>query len=93
MISKFIFFLEKISYSSKTPYTLMFIGECSNSNGRVLKLKYTGADLSNETGISIPSTVLESLKEQLNEKFGYGPFDSKSARSILKQCNEFVCRY
>lgn len=85
----FSFHFEKISFSQKHPYTLYFIGSCTHSNGREVKIKYTGAEISNESSVAITSDILEQLRKELNKDFGYGIFDIKDARKRLKEKSSY----
>lgn len=83
-MNKFNFHFENIKFSKSQPYTLNFIGCCTNSNGREVSIKYTGADISNESSIIIDQNILKKLRKELIKSFGYGPFDIKASRKKLK---------
>ncbi len=89
----FSFYFESISFSKKHPYTLIFKGFCTNANGRQVIIKYTGAEIFNDSSVVIPEDILEQLHDELRENFNYGPFDAKVAKVKLKEKNSFYFNF
>lgn len=85
----FAFHFSNFILEKKHPYTLIFEGDCTNSNRRVVKIRYTGADISNDSSVAIPSEVLDILKEQLNKQFGYGMFNKKEVEKSFKDKSSY----
>lgn len=82
-MADFAIHLNKVKFKPKSKYTLIFEGDCTNSDLRTLKLSYSGADLVNDSSIVIPEDLLKQLKDEFNNDFGYGPFNLKYIKSQL----------
>ncbi|WP_339836722.1 hypothetical protein [Paenibacillus sp. FSL R7-0272] len=92
-MADFAFHFEKIDFKKNKPNTLYFRGSCTNSNGREVTIKYTGADILNESSVAIPEGTLMQLKDELNNDYDYGPFDIKNARKALKEKGSYYFNF
>jgi hypothetical protein len=74
----------EIKKKPKSAYTLYIKGEVSFGGKINMSLEYTGADLIDQSNAEIPKNILRLLKEDLNDYFGYGPFDAKKLKGKIK---------
>ncbi|MDU6543061.1 hypothetical protein [Clostridium sp.] len=92
-MADFAIYLHKVKFKPKSKYTLIFEGSCTNADLRTLRLSYSGADLVNDSSIVIPEDLLEQLKDEFNNDFGYGPFTLKDVKSQLKSKDSYYLNY
>lgn len=75
----------------RTPYQLKF----SVRNGeldinKTFSIDYTGTEISHN--MSITELIEERLKDDLNDSFGFGPFDINKAKSVVSDGVSYVYR-
>ncbi|NOW86765.1 hypothetical protein B0H39_004646 [Clostridium beijerinckii] len=92
-MADFAIHLNNVKFKPKSKYTLLFEGDCTNSDLRTLRLSYSGADLNNDSSIVIPEELFKQLKDEFNNDFGYGPFDLKQIKSQLNKKNSYYLNY
>ena len=81
------FSFTEFDFQKKHPYTVFFIGSCTQMNGEVC-IEYTGAEAKSKS--SIPDEWLDDLKEKLNEDYGYGPFDKTRLKHIFNEHKSYI---
>lgn len=81
------FSFTEFDFQKKHPYTVFFIGSCTQMNGEVC-IEYTGAEAKSKS--SIPDEWLDDLKEKLNEDYGYGPFDRDKLEKTFKEHHRYA---
>lgn len=81
------FHFTDFDFQNNHPYTIIFIGTCTQMNNEV-QIKYTGADV--ETNSAIPQSWLDDLRKKLNKDYGYGLFNEREIRRIFKEHHDYT---
>lgn len=81
------FFADDFIIEKDHPYTVKFSVACPVFHNSKFELNYTGADL--ETTVSIQDCYLKKFKEEMQEHFGYGPFDKRDIKKKLEEKSHF----
>ena len=84
--TNFVVNIEDFIIKDNQPYTIFFKATCPVFHDNVFELEYTGSELSYNP--PLPEQYMDSVKEKLQEVFGYGPFDKRSVKASLDKCRQ-----
>ncbi|MGO4543814.1 hypothetical protein AB4Z29_03385 [Paenibacillus sp. 2TAB23] len=80
-------FFETIKPNPKSNSSLLIKGTVSSGFKIIMSLEFTGAELIDNSNAAIPDEIIDLLKEDLIDIFGFGPFDKKALKQEMKDLN------
>ena len=87
MNTYFVINLEDFKLKKDHPFTIFFKATCPVFNHGVIDLEYTGPDLKYKA--SLPSDYMDKVCEEMQDVFGYGPFDKNKVKQAMQKHRQF----
>lgn len=87
MSTYFVINIEEFKLKKNHPNTIFFKATCPVFAKGVFDLEYTGPDLYYK--VSLPSDYMDKVCKEMQEVFGYGPFDRSKVKQAMKEHNQF----
>ncbi len=87
MITYFVLNLIVYKISKKHPYTILFKATCPTFHNNEFDLKYTGTEL--DYTISLPDSYMNIILKEMQNIYGYGPFDNEKVKKCFESNKRF----
>ena len=87
MNTYFVINLEEFKLKKQHPCTIYFKATCPVFSHGIIDLEYTGPDL--KYNASLPADYMDKVCEEMQDVFGYGPFDKDKVKLAMKEQRQF----
>ncbi|WP_341347094.1 hypothetical protein [Paenibacillus sp. FSL H3-0469] len=89
----YVVHLLSVKFSKKRPYTLVFTGLFTNAHDREITFEYNGTEIVYISSVAYIAEVNAQLLKELNEDYGYGPFDKNESTKQFKLKQRYYFEY
>ena len=87
MNTYFVINLENCKIKKQHPCTIFFKATCPVFSRGIIDLEYTGPDL--KYNASLPAVYMEKVCKEMQDVFGYGPFNKDKVKQAMKEQRQF----